>query len=220
MEWIKVGGIFGIVLMVLFIPLILTTLFFPPGFVAETPFLQFLRDKFALTLLPFLGISLIFIYSGFIKVSSYTRSKYLRFSSIWMFIFAIIFFLLGLWAFVFIIQDPQSIYGGESSPLVGIGYLLFFNFLFLLFGQTLFLNGLRINKSIRFARMAGILGLILIGIIILIGLGKYLYLTSSGNSLSDNAVAIIFAINLIFLLVLYLFETIVLFNASKEFEKN
>ncbi len=140
MKWLKLGGVSGVILLVLFI------LYF---IIANIYFLK--SDTIRGILLVIIPSLFLLFFISFVKLGSYVKSKFLMFSSGLMVFISFILFLFLIYT---ILNKPI----GES----GLGYaiLLFYIIVSLGFGQILFsLSLISVRKKIKFSWLAGIASL-------------------------------------------------------------
>lgn len=207
MRFVKIAAIFGILASVLFFLSSLNTVYFLFNPIAPTILLQFFRDKFVFALFPFIGILITVFYLGFIKISNYSNSRYVFFSSLFMEILSILFFLCSFFIFYKFVIEGAS---GEGIGFTMI-FFIFSSFLFFSIAQIFFsLSLISISKKTRLAGSGGIFGLI-IGILFTIFLISSYFNTSQINYIDPEISSSIFGSFIAILLSsLYLLESLIL----------
>lgn len=237
-KWMKIGGICGLAIMLLF--LILAALYLL-GVLDTLSSTTYLIIVFSSLLIIFICVLL--FYFGFYKLGKAAESRALKFSSMSIIVVLILFIILILIGSIMsksIISDyaQNSIETGSLYSLSGgVGPIIILSifvlvWLFFIIVQILFSVGLiKISSQVKFAKITGILNLILTLIQILTFIASIylvfqiianpLYILTLISSISQyKTISTIISISTAIIGSLtFLLEIVVLFYGSKQFEK-
>ena len=175
----------------------------------------------------------IYIY-GFIKMGKALESKMLRFSSIGLLVTTILAFILIIALALIVFFSLQSLglpmsgnqveglntnslfLAGGAGIIFGIGFL-FLGFVDMVLIYIFYAGLILVRKRVRFAGIAGWLGVILVTLLIVSSLGSMFV-----GIFSKEIGTILFLVGIVFnvlLLALILFQNLTLIKAAEMFEK-
>lgn len=204
-KWMKIAGISGI------IPALIIAVFLILSLIGTNNLI------YQLALLAVLILSYFLFIFGFVVLGRKTQSKLLIFSS-WSQIVMLALIIIGAIASFFMLKtfllgifsgapltDMSSLMAQLSSKIIIFAIVLGIFALFAIINQILFYSGLIIaGRQIKFAKLAGIFGLIL--------------LVSSAVPFLFKNLEVLSLLPSILSLLGFIFQILALFDASKKFE--
>lgn len=169
--WMKVGGIFGFIIILVSISQVLFNSFFSKS--SELNFLNAIFFIF-LPLINFISISL--FYFGFIKLGKFKNSKLVKFSALSLIVLEVL--LIGLMVLsVLLTPTLNDLKSGEVSAdsfnLEGIGMFIFIAIMVVILLMTIILiffsiGLIKLGDGVEYSKIAGSLNLIFIVTVIFI----------------------------------------------------
>ena len=248
-KWMKIAGVVGFVFLVFSLVSIVISFFAASLLTNLTSLTLIVVISGILSVVMF--VLFILYYYGFVKMGKYTESKLLRFSAMSIIISAFAIIVLVIVSIVFLYSfissafSPSSIalFNPVSSPISGnavaatssaatsglgtLGWILFLVFLLLMLfilvvNILFFVSLILVGKKVKFTKIAGFLGLILIAVSIV----SFIFIASNPLIMISMLVSsaarvgyIVFQVILYILgLAVLLLESLALFDASKKFE--
>tara|TARA_Y100000310_G_scaffold264470_1_gene275101 strand:+ start:102 stop:965 length:864 start_codon:yes stop_codon:yes gene_type:complete len=229
-KWIKFGAWCGVFI------LVFSVLNFILSFFGFSPLasLGMAGVIISIILVFALVISILFFLFGFIKLGKYTGSKLLRFSAKVLFGLVIAYIILIIIAIIWIVSSSGvnmtgnaiSDLGSLSTNIGLIVIVLLVSLFLIVVVYMFFISLIKIRKQIRFAKSAGILGLIVITLSILLSIIMMIAVITNpflmvAFMLNPTNLTLISIANIVASLVVFgvlLLECLVLFDGSKKFE--
>ena len=209
MKWMKIGAYCGVFLLIFGVLLIFLGLYYSlndlQDNVDDETFFSFRTIQvFSLTLTIFIWFLSILFYYGFTKLGKFAKSKFLYNCAYLVYTIALIVFVI--WLFVFY----NNYFGVWTEAFSGPGLFLIFIFpIFFIAKLSFSISLIYMEKKIKGSRVTGIVGLVLMLSFVIISFLNFDVLSFLST---DDYMHLLIGIP-------YIFETIVLFKASKKFEK-